>query len=303
MNNGVCAVIVTYNRKDKLAECLNRLRESYERPEQVLIVDNASTDGTPGMVEQLYPEFDLLRLPTNVGGAGGFEAGMRQAYAGGHEYVWLFDDDAYVDPDCLKILLEHAHLAEVIVPIQIDQLGRKYGVYLWENGQKPVDKEGKLIVEVDIFAFVGPLIRRTVIEKIGFPRPDFFICADDIDYSLRIKNAGMRTLCVLGAVFYHDYGGRTVVVHRFGRESKRCTQPAWKNYYNIRNDILIAKEMKASFFQRLEVFLYIGKKFARASLGEIMYDKNFMEKWKYTLFGLRDGLLNRSGQRVTPVVK
>lgn len=168
MTNGVCAVIVTYNRKDKLLECLSRLQASSERPQGVLVVDNASSDGTAEMVRRLFPEVGLLLLESNLGGAGGFDAGMRQAYASGYEYVWLFDDDAYVEPDCLRQLLTEAHRADVIVPVQIDQAGRKYGVYRWDNGFVEVDKTGDGLVEIEIFAFVGPLIRRRVIEKIGF---------------------------------------------------------------------------------------------------------------------------------------
>ncbi|MEW6421707.1 MAG: glycosyltransferase, partial [Deinococcota bacterium] len=156
MGNGVCAVIVTYNRKDKLVNCLNHLRASAEQPQRVLIVDNASTDGTPELVRRLFPEFDLLVLDHNVGGAGGFEVGMRRAYASGYEYVWLFDDDAYMAPDCLERLLEHANEGDVIVPLQIDQAGRKYGIYNWNNGFVEVDKESQSVMPVDIFAFVGP---------------------------------------------------------------------------------------------------------------------------------------------------
>jgi rhamnopyranosyl-N-acetylglucosaminyl-diphospho-decaprenol beta-1,3/1,4-galactofuranosyltransferase len=305
MGNSVCAVIVTYNRKDKLVECLNRLKASAERPERVLIVDNASSDGTPELVRNLFPEFDLLVLDSNVGGAGGFEAGMRRAYASGYDYVWLFDDDAYVEPDCLKLLLEHAPQADVIVPIQVDQAGRRYGVYRWDNGSVEVDKTSgpAAVIDIDIFAFVGPLIKRSVMEKIGFPRVDFFISADDIEYALRIKNAGLRSLCVLNAIFYHDYGGQTVKVRRLGRTSIRSTQPAWKNYYNIRNEILIARDMQAPLAQKLGVGLYVFRKFGRASLAEAVYERNFLDKWKYTAFGVMDGLLNRTGKRVVPVVK
>lgn len=303
MGNSVCAVIVTYNRKNKLVTCLNRLRESSEKPERVLIVDNASSDGTPELVRQLFPEFDLLVLDSNIGGAGGFEAGMRRAYASGHDYVWLFDDDAYVERDCLKLLLEHAPQADVTVPLQVDQAGRRYGIYRWNNGFVEIDKTAGPVTEIDIFAFVGPLIKRSVIEKVGFPRVDFFISADDIEYALRIKNAGLRTLCVMDALFFHDYGGSTVKIKRLGRTSIRSTQPAWKNYYNIRNEILLARDMQVPLPQKLGVYLYVFKKFGRASLAEAVYEKNFLDKWKYTAIGVRDGLLNRTGKRVAPVVK
>lgn len=302
MGNGVCAVIVTYNRQEKLRVCLERLENLTEKPDRVVIVDNASSDGTPEMVRQSFPGFDLLVLEHNLGGSGGFEAGMRRAYASGYDYVWLFDDDAYVDPDCLSRLLGHTDAADVVVPIQVDQMGRKYGIYRWANGFVEVDKEAETVIPIDIFAFVGPLIKRSVIEEVGFPRTDFFISADDTDYAIRIKNAGLRVICVLDAVFYHDYGGRTIQVKRLGRVSTRSTQPAWKNYYNIRNEILMVRSMNISTRQKVGIWLYIIKKFGRSSLAEVVYEKNFMEKWRYTFLGVRDGLLNRTGKRVTPII-
>lgn len=301
MGNGVCAVIVTYNRQEKLRVCLEHLGRLSEGPERVLIVDNASSDGTPEMVRSAYPGYDLLVLEHNLGGSGGFEAGMRRAYASGYEYVWLFDDDAYADPDCLRLLLAETDNADVVVPVQIDQTGRRYGCFRWDNGFATVPLEGESAIPVDIFAFVGPLISRRVIERVGFPRVDFFISADDTEYALRIKGAGLRVVCARSAVFFHDYGGQTLRVRRFGRESLRSTQPSWKNYYNVRNEILMVRGMNSSPRQKASVWLYLVKKFGRTSLGEAMYDPKFAERWKYTLLGVRDGLLGRSGKRVAPV--
>ncbi len=302
MSNAVCAVIVTYNRKSKLLECLTRLQHSSEPPEAVLVVDNASTDGTLEAVRAHFPQVQVLALPLNAGGAGGFRAGMRAAYARGHEYVWLFDDDAYVDERCLERLLAHARTADVTVPLQLDQANRKYGVYRWRNRLIEVDKDDDRAFPIDIFAFVGPLIHRRVIERVGYPRADFFICADDMEYALRIASAGFQVVCVPGAIFYHDYGGNTVPVTRFGRKSDRSTQPAWKKYYAVRNEILIARDIRASRAQRLSVLLGIASRFGRAAVGELVYEPDFLQRWKYALIGLMDGALNRTGKRVTPKV-
>ncbi|PYE55754.1 glycosyltransferase family 2 protein [Deinococcus yavapaiensis] len=298
MNNGVCAIIVTFNRKHKLVECLRRVEALTVRPQHVLVVDNASTDGTGDVVREQFPHFDLLTLDHNVGGAGGFSAGMRRAYAAGFEYVWLFDDDAFADPACLERLLAEAPHADVVVPMQIDQAGRRYGVYHWDNGTVELDKDRARVFDVDVFAFVGPLMPRHVIQAIGLPREDFFICADDLEYSLRIKNAGFRTVCVADAVFHHDYGGNTVTVKRWRLTSIRRTSPAWKNYYNTRNDILIARTLAPQ--QTLPYVTHLLRKHVRSSLGEAVFDVDFAQKWKYTTLGVVDGVLNRSGKRLDP---
>lgn len=301
MNNGVCAVIVTYNRKHTLQKCLTHVRNLSVKPDKTVIVDNASSDGTAEFVRTHFPEFELIVLLDNNGGAGGFDAGMRYAYEQGYEYVWLFDDDAYVHEDCLKILLEYADQGDVLLARQVDQTGRGYGIYTWEGTTiRPLTANER---EVDVFTFVGPLIKRSVIERCGFPRVDFFLCADDTEYSLRIKHAGLRSTYVPEAFFWHDYGGQTVKVKRLGRESIRSSEPAWKKYYGVRNELLIVRSFHQQTQVRRRYLLTVTKKLLRLAAGELLYTRDFPERLWYSALGVRDGVLNRTGKRVKPVVK
>jgi len=72
MSENICAVIVTYNRKELLRECLKAVLAQTRPPEHVLVVDNASTDGTPEMLQEEFPQVEVLCLPENQGSAGGF---------------------------------------------------------------------------------------------------------------------------------------------------------------------------------------------------------------------------------------
>src|SRR5256885_7130786 len=101
----VCAIVVTHDRRHMLAECLQALAGQTQPADRVLVVDNASTDGTREMVERDHPEVDVLALPTNEGGAGGFHEGMRRAYEDGAEWMWLTDDDTIPRADALEELL------------------------------------------------------------------------------------------------------------------------------------------------------------------------------------------------------
>ena len=98
----VWAVVVTYNRKELLRECLVALRAQTRPPDHVLVVDNASTDGTLELVSEEFGEVELLALPENVGGAGGFHAGLERAYASGAEWAWLMDDDTVPQPEASR---------------------------------------------------------------------------------------------------------------------------------------------------------------------------------------------------------
>lgn len=102
-NAKICAVVVTFNRKELLINCLDAIRRQTYKPHTVLIVDNASTDGTQALVaEKGYfnmvvdgIKFEYLLLPNNQGGAGGFYHGMKTAYESDEHFdaVWVMDDD------------------------------------------------------------------------------------------------------------------------------------------------------------------------------------------------------------------
>ncbi len=104
----VWAVVVTHNRREKLRLCLAALAGQRRKPDRILVVDNASTDGTRAMLDREHDEVEVLVLSTNEGGAGGFHEGMKHAYEGGAEWLWLMDDDTIPEADALAELLAAA---------------------------------------------------------------------------------------------------------------------------------------------------------------------------------------------------
>ncbi len=132
----IAAVVVTYNRKDLLGQCLDSLRRQSRPLDALYIIDNRSTDGTydvlldrdwiaplagseGGVVEtvRLVPaasapghnlEVHYLRMSENAGGAGGFHEGMKRAVEAGFDWLWLMDDDVWTAPDALEVLLRKA---------------------------------------------------------------------------------------------------------------------------------------------------------------------------------------------------
>jgi len=101
------AVVVTYNRLPLLQKCVEKL-EGQTAPCDILVVDNASSDGTAAWLDSQQKEGRLRAHNTgaNLGGAGGFNKGMRWAVEAGYEYLWLMDDDCPPEPDALEKLLE-----------------------------------------------------------------------------------------------------------------------------------------------------------------------------------------------------
>ncbi|WP_416443798.1 glycosyltransferase [Leucobacter sp. HNU] len=108
----VAAVIVTFNRLAKLPKTLETVRAQTHGCEWVVVVNNASTDGTREYLDGLDdPQLVVLHLDENLGGAGGFEHGMAHGVNLGADYVWIMDDDCYPDPNALEILLEQRDTA------------------------------------------------------------------------------------------------------------------------------------------------------------------------------------------------
>src|SRR4028119_143552 len=97
MAETVAAVVVTYNRKQLLLECIDALLSQTRSLDKIILIDNACTDGTPeilrekGYLDNAY--IDYMRLPENIGGAGGFHEGIKRGYEVGYDWLWLMDDD------------------------------------------------------------------------------------------------------------------------------------------------------------------------------------------------------------------
>ncbi len=299
MNERVCAVIVAYNRRALLAACLAALQTQTRPPDEVLVVDNASTDGTRAMVRGEFPQVVVLALVINLGGAGGFHHGMKWAYQQGFDWTWVMDDDARPAPDCLEKLLAHRRSNAVLVPLQQDSSGRLYGISAWrgrhvEVTMEVIGRQGPVGGDF-LFAFVGPLIAREIVARTGLPNKDFFIWFDDIEYALRIKNrAHAEIIVVPDARLFHDHYGIAREVRFLGKRSIRGQQAAWKTYYGARNYLYTLTRSRR---KPQEILLFFLLQF-RLLLLDVAYESDRWERVRLRLLGMRDGILGRLGKRV-----
>jgi rhamnopyranosyl-N-acetylglucosaminyl-diphospho-decaprenol beta-1,3/1,4-galactofuranosyltransferase len=191
MSTRVCAVVVTYNRKTLLRECLLSLEGQTRRLETILVIDNCSTDGTEAMLVKEFGHLSRLRLQVNSGGAGGFHEGMKWAYQRGFDWIWVMDDDVEAMPDALATLLEFQTVSDFIHPRRLGNGGQPFP---WEGVLDPtsVNKKsfpsdicfdnGRAWIPVNYGCFEGALIHRRVVERIGFPDKRYFMQGDDQIY-------------------------------------------------------------------------------------------------------------------------
>ena len=193
--NNIAAVVVTYNRKNYLKLCLDSLLIQGDLLSSIIIVNNNSTDGTEEMLLNEYldnPIFDYINIGSNIGGAGGFNYGMKRAYENFFKWIWLMDDDVAPAEGALK---KYFKITEKSLFIQ----GRR----AYDDGEY-VDwlcdynyKTGKLIklseneyfanksfLTVNTACFEGAFISREIISSIGFPKKEFFIQGDDTLYGV-----------------------------------------------------------------------------------------------------------------------
>ena len=201
--SNVAAVVVTYNRLELLRQCVEALRAQTAVCD-ILIVDNASTDGTANWLTS-QPDLHYRNTGSNLGGAGGFNFGMRWAVEAGYDYVWVMDDDTLPHPDALEKLLEADSVLE-------GNYGWLSSVALWTDGSEckmnrqklkksfyaysPLMKYG--LVQAEQATFVSLFLRSETIRRFGLPIKEYYIWGDDLEYTRRIAVRGELPCFIAG---------------------------------------------------------------------------------------------------------
>lgn len=196
----VWATVVTHNRLDMLKQCIEALRLQTRRPDKILVVNNASSDGTQEWLEK-QPGVDFI-TQENSGSAGGQYTAFKTAYEGGADWVWTMDDDVIAEPDALEALLG----ALDIVPdasflCSVVESGMEPGIIMNLPGisRKSPQKNyypqwpkylGKGLVEIEAATFVSLLVSRRTVQQIGYPIKELFIWGDDTDFTRRCASVG-----------------------------------------------------------------------------------------------------------------
>lgn len=194
--NQTAAVVVTYNRKELLRQCITKLLRQKGISCDVIIIDNSSTDGTEEMIHTEFNQTTVIYENTgkNLGGAGGFEYGIEKAVRMGYEYVWIMDDDTLPEESALAALFAVGKKLQ-------GHWGFLSSVAYWTDGsicrmniqKKDIfrhigKKEYRMeAAPIKMCSFVSLLVKANVIQEVGLPLGAYFIWTDDYEFTGRIS--------------------------------------------------------------------------------------------------------------------
>ena len=241
----LCAIVVTYNR----CACLRKTLAALEPfGIDVLIVNNASTDDTAAYLETLpkAAPWHLLTLPENIGGSGGFAAGMRWAIKQGYQWLWVMDDDVLPLPGILEVFARHAAPRTCLNPSKRTAEG---DIFEFEGAINAQTLHRRRLPHATVFreaeavpcttaCFEGMCVSADLAQEIIEPWADFFIAWDDILFgmlaaqrgrNLYLKAFGIqkqfdKTATLAGGLRYHS--------SLFGR------------YYHLRNFLFTSRYLR-----------------------------------------------------------
>lgn len=296
MNSNICVVIVTYNRIQDLKTTLKKYEEQTLKPSSLIVVDNASRDGTYEFVEEWKNNAGtfkriVIHSEKNCGGAGGFSIGITEAMKSECDFIFLSDDDAIPDTDALEKLIEcyqrldqKDSIAALCTRVN-DQFGISYV-------HRSKVKKGLLSIrriptkssdyrapffDVDLLTFVGAMLKKETVKKIGLPLAEYFIHEDDAEYSTRIRKIG-RIVCVNGSVMTHPFGGN---------ENKH-----WIEYYTTRNYV---NYIGRHYPRRYQIYAELEKYIKKSSIFAALAKHRSRNYRKMNKIAIRDGRLGNLG--------
>lgn len=266
----IIAAVITHNRLALLQECIEAIRKQTYPADEIIVVNNASTDGT---TEWLNEQKDIIAIhQENLGSGGGQNRAFKEAYARNANWVWTMDDDTIPTATALEKFCEYiksfsnkkiGFLASQVLWIDDSLHLMNKPAYFWRKRKYEAANDDnykeEAFIKVDVASFVSCLFSMEAVRNVGFPNEHFFIWLDDIEYTSRFKH--YENFYIRDSIVYHKTKENLPAIL-----SIACNQPAFKVFYGIRNFVYFYKQYNKPF-----LFAFLIKFFAKTILQLITF--------------------------------
>lgn len=249
----VFVILINWNQEQDVYECLDSLRKLHYSNYEVIVVDNASTDGSANRIKCKFPEIILLRNEENLGYAGGNNVGIKLALKHGAEYILLLNSDTVASKSLLSVLIEALAINKslgIVGPaiylynepnylnFGVGNINRNTGFveHFLKNGKYLPQYVGKSLIYCTFLTGCAMLIKRKVFEKVGFLDTDYFYLSEDTDFCVRAVDNNFKLAHIPKTKIWHK-----------GASSCGGFDSPFRLYYETRNRLLFVKKNKRKF--------------------------------------------------------
>lgn len=293
--NPVCIVIVTWNRLEMLKVCVAAAKKNAHEAD-LLVVDNASTDGTGEWLSG-QDGINVLSLSENTGGAGGFAAGMKWARGRGYDWMWIMDDDVVPLEGALDVISENAARADVIQAAKYEADGSEC---VFEGILDPRTMRRRRIavssvpacgfVPCNVATFEGLFVSRCAVDRVGFPDASFFYGLDDLLYGYRASEMS-RFIFVPKFVLRKqiDKSRAKIRGRRFYSSSPQS------RYYHVRNYWKVMRYLRDTGKGSWRMYMTYAYEAAKALAITLLIEFD-VRGFSHVLRGIVDGVRGRGGK-------
>jgi len=306
MCSSVASVTIAYNGVHDLARHVEGLLRQKRQLQEIIVVDNASTDETCSLLAAQYPQVTVLRMSKNLGVGGALAAGL--AYAAQekrHDWIWMFDQDSVPAQAALEVMLQEVQELEgeaseigILSALAVNQnMEISSSPWLWRNGF--VKPSAELLAHPVLFSDLvitsGSMVRREVVAAIGLPRADFFIDFVDYEYCLRARLHGYKIAVITRAKLFHEIG-KARTVRFLGRRWLWSEHHPFREYYMSRNLAYSVWWLYPSLAAKRFVLRHL----LRHAAGIVLFGSEKLACLKKMMQGFSDGRRASLGVRFRP---
>lgn len=247
----VAVVVLSYNGRTDTIQCLENLRQLNYPNFSVIVVDNASTDGSVAAIQADHPEVELIASAVNLGFSAGNNLGLQHALKNEAEYALLLNNDTESDPDMLNQLIdamEETPDAGLVGPMiyyfdEPERIWSAGGRLSWKTGKATMigidemdfGQHQKRVREVDFVTGCAAMVRTCILDHVGDLDPRFFVYYEEVEWCTRIRRNGYKILHVPEAKVWHKINPQV-------RNTSRLV-----HYYMTRNRLLFLREARMGF--------------------------------------------------------